>query len=167
MTSSRCWLPFFFFFSFPFQQKNSQPSPKKISFVFATGGAGFCISRALALKMLPIAGIGKFMSIGDHISLPDDVTMGYIIEHMLKVPLTVIETFHSHLEPMEFLRRETFKEQVTFSYGHIKNDTNTLQIDGFDVKTDPTRFLSLHCHLYPNLQNGNLCSTLHTYARRK
>ncbi|KAF4527818.1 hypothetical protein B566_EDAN016302, partial [Ephemera danica] len=28
---------------------------RKISFWFATGGAGFCISRALALKMLPVA----------------------------------------------------------------------------------------------------------------
>lgn len=126
--------------------------------MFATGGAGFCISRALALKMLPIAGFGKFMSIGDRIGLPDDVTMGYIIEHLLKVPLTVIDTFHSHLEPMDILPRESFKEQVTFSYGHIKNDTNILSIDGFDEKIDPTRFLSLHCHLYPNLANGRLCS---------
>lgn len=126
--------------------------------MFATGGAGFCISRALALKMLPIAGFGKFMSIGDRIGLPDDVTMGYIIEHLLKVPLTVIETFHSHLEPMDILPKETFKEQVTFSYGHIKNNTNVLLIDGFDDKIDPTRFLSLHCHLYPNLANGKLCS---------
>lgn len=108
--------------------------------------------------MLPIAGMGKFMSIGDRISLPDDVTMGYIIEHLLKVPLTVIDTFHSHLEPMEILRHETFRDQVTFSYGHIKNDTNALQIDGFNTKYDPTRFLSLHCHLFPNFQNGKLCS---------
>lgn len=126
--------------------------------MFATGGAGFCISRALALKMLPLAGFGRFMTIGDRIGLPDDVTMGYIIEHLLKVPLTVIETFHSHLEPMDILPKETFKEQVTFSYGHIKNNTNTLLIDGFDDKIDPTRFLSLHCHLYPNLANGKLCS---------
>lgn len=98
------------------------------------------------------------MSIGDRIGLPDDVTMGYIIEHLLKVPLTVIETFHSHLEPMDILPKETFKEQVTFSYGHIKNNTNVLLIDGFDDKIDPTRFLSLHCHLYPNLANGQLCS---------
>lgn len=139
-------------------QNDGKQTHKKISFVFATGGAGFCISRALALKMLPIAGFGKFMSIGDHIGLPDDVTMGYIIEHLLKVPLTVIETFHSHLEPMDILPKETFKEQVTFSYGHIKNNTNVLLIDGFDDKIDPTRFLSLHCHLYPNLANGKLCS---------
>lgn len=55
---------------------------------------------------------GKFISIGDKIRLPDDVTMGYIIEHLLKKPLTVVEQFHSHLEPMKFLRKETFHDQV-------------------------------------------------------
>lgn len=115
--------------------------------------------------MLPIAGIGKFMSIGDRIGLPDDVTMGYIIEYLLNVSLTVIETFHSHLEPMEFLRKETFKDQITFSYGHIKNDTNILQIDGFDTKIDPTRFYSLHCHLFPKLKNGKLCSTRNLHLK--
>ncbi|WAQ97313.1 LFNG-like protein [Mya arenaria] len=29
---------------------------QKLAFWFATGGAGFCISRALALKMVPYAG---------------------------------------------------------------------------------------------------------------
>lgn len=139
-------------------QHNEHPAHKKISFVFATGGAGFCISRSLAMKMLPIAGFGKFQTIGDRIGLPDDVTMGYIIEHLLNVPLTVIDTFHSHLEPMNILPKETFAEQVTFSYGHIKNETNILQIDGFDEQHDPTRFLSLHCHLYPNWANGKLCT---------
>lgn len=93
-------------------QAQSKSTHKKISFVFATGGAGFCISRALALKMLPIAANGKFINIGDKIGLPDDVTMGYIIEYLLNVPLTIIDTFHSHLEPMEFLRKDTFKDQV-------------------------------------------------------
>lgn len=115
--------------------------------------------------MLPIAGIRKFVSIGDQIGLPDDVTMGYIIEHLLKVSLTVIETFHSHLEPMEFLRKDTFTEQVTFSYGQIKNQTNTLQIDGFDKKVDPTRFLSLHCHLFPNLAHTKLCLSKPTHKK--
>lgn len=82
--------------------------------MFATGGAGFCLSRALALKMLPVAGNGKLVTIGDNIGLPDDVTMGYIIEYLLKVPLTVVDGFHSHLEPMEFLPSEKFKEQVSF-----------------------------------------------------
>jgi fringe protein len=91
-------------------QKNERN--KKVKFWFATGGAGFCISRALALKMMPVAGDGKFVTIGDRIRFPDDVTMGFIIEYLLKTNLTVIDAFHSHLEPMEFIRQETFQDQV-------------------------------------------------------
>ena len=57
---------------------------------------------------------GKFITVGDRIRLPDDVTMGYIIEHLLKKQLTVVEQFHSHLEPMKFLNKDTFDEQVCF-----------------------------------------------------
>jgi hypothetical protein len=63
----------------------------KLKFWFATGGAGFCLSRSLATKMLPIAGGGRFETVGDKIRLPDDVTMGYIAEHLLNTPLTVVE----------------------------------------------------------------------------
>lgn len=56
---------------------------------------------------------GKFITVGDRIRLPDDVTMGYIIEYLLKKQLTVVEQFHSHLEPMKFLNKDTFHEQVT------------------------------------------------------
>ncbi|KAL5290952.1 MFNG family protein [Megaselia abdita] len=122
---------------------------KKITFWFATGGAGFCLSRALTRRMLPIAGDGKFISIGDKIRFPDDVTMGFIIEHLLKVPLTVVDNFHSHLEPMEFIRPETFHDQVSFSYARMKNEWNIIKVDGFDLKKDPKRFYSLHCHLFP------------------
>ncbi|GFR07393.1 fringe glycosyltransferase [Trichonephila clavata] len=123
---------------------------KNISFWFATGGAGFCISRALALKMLPIASGGKFISIGEKIRLPDDVTMGYIIEHILQKKLTVVDLFHSHFEPMKFLKQESFVDQISFSYSRFGHEMNVLKIDGFDEKVDPTRFLSLHCHLFPN-----------------
>lgn len=58
---------------------------------------------------------GKFITVGDRIRLPDDVTMGYIIEHLLKKQLTVVEQFHSHLEPMKFLNKDTFDEQVCLS----------------------------------------------------
>lgn len=70
-------------------------------------------------------------------------------EHILKIPLTVVDAFHSHLEPMEFLRPETFPDQVSFSYSRIKDQWNVVKIDGFDLKTDPKRFFSLHCHLFP------------------
>lgn len=130
--------------------RDSSKPQRKISFWFATGGAGFCISRSLALKMLPLAGGGKFISIGEHIRLPDDVTMGYIVEHLLKKNLTVVENFHSHLEPMKFLKKEGLSDQVTFSYSKFGKELNVLNIDGFPLRVDPTRFLSLHCQLFPN-----------------
>ncbi|XP_076670512.1 fringe glycosyltransferase [Andrena cerasifolii] len=137
-------------------RQGPEPSkrPQKVKFWFATGGAGFCISRALALKMTPVAGGGKFITVGDRIRLPDDVTMGYIIEYLLKKQLTVVEQFHSHLEPMRFLNKDTFGEQVSFSYSKGPRDEwNILKIDGFDMKDDPKRFRSIHCHLFPHVPN--------------
>ncbi|XP_074031454.1 fringe isoform X2 [Leptinotarsa decemlineata] len=122
---------------------------KKIKFWFATGGAGFCLSRALALRMMPVASEGRFISTGERIRLPDDVTMGYIIEHLLKQPLTVVDQFHSHLEPMKFIRRDTIEDQISFSYAKSKDEWNVVKIDGFDESEDQYRFLSLHCFLFP------------------
>ncbi|XP_043471367.1 fringe glycosyltransferase isoform X2 [Leptopilina heterotoma] len=134
------------------RQGSESTKRSKVKFWFATGGAGFCISRALALKMIPVAGGGKFITVGDKIRLPDDVTMGYIIEHLLKKQLTVVEQFHSHLEPMKFLNKDTFHEQVSFSYSKgSKDEWNVVKIDGFNPRDDPTRFRSIHCHLYPKL----------------
>jgi len=126
---------------------------QKIEFWFATGGAGFCLSRALALKMMPIVSGGKFISIGEKIRLPDDVTVGYIVEHLLGKKLTVIEQFHSHLEPMKFLKLDSLSDQISFSYSRYgQENERVVAIDGeIDVRIDPTRFLSLHCHLFPHL----------------
>lgn len=79
---------------------------------FATGGAGFCISRALAIKMIPRASNGEIVTIGDKIRFPDDVTLGFIVEHLLQVPLTVVDSFHSHLERMDHIDSESFRDQV-------------------------------------------------------
>lgn len=93
---------------------------EKVKFLFATGGAGFCISRALALKMMPLASNGKFVAIGDKIRFPDDVTLGFIIEYLLKVPLTVVNPFHSHLERMDNIDVESFRDQVINAITHSK-----------------------------------------------
>ncbi|KAI9550352.1 fringe [Daphnia sinensis] len=134
----------------PLEILDREHMPQKISFWFATGGAGFCLSRSLGLKMKPLASGGKFISIGDKIRLPDDVTMGYIVEHLLSKQLTVVEEFHSHLEPMKFLKQSQLAEQITFSYSHYGPEMNVLSLNGFNNQIDPYRFLSLHCHLYPN-----------------
>lgn len=136
----------------PLEIINRDKVSQRISFWFATGGAGFCVSRALALKMMPIAGGGKFISVGEKIRLPDDVTMGYIIEHLLKKSLTVVEEFHSHLEPMRFINTDSLARQVSFSYSQYGSEMNVLPIDGLDPRLDPTRLLSLHCQLFPHVR---------------
>lgn len=136
----------------PLEIITKDKTAQKVKFWFATGGAGFCLSRALALKMMPTASGGKFISTGEKIRLPDDVTMGYIIEHLLKKPLTVVDQFHSHLEPMKFIRRELLKDQISFSYSLNKDEWNVVKIEGFDAKYDSNRFLSLHCFLFPHFK---------------
>jgi len=133
---------------------------EKLRFKFATGGAGFCLSRSLALKMEPIASGGKFISIGEKIRLPDDVTVGFIVEHLLGKKLTVIQEFHSHLESMKFL--DNLQNQITFSYSRFGDEMNVLSLNSkeVDLTNDPTRFIALHCHLFPNFGTCEKSSTL-------
>ncbi|RWS16499.1 beta-1:3-N-acetylglucosaminyltransferase radical fringe-like protein [Dinothrombium tinctorium] len=103
--------------------------------------------------MVPIARGGKFISIGEKIRLPDDVTIGYIIEYLLRKKLTVVEQFHSHLEPMKFIKSDSLSDQITFSYSKYGKEMNVINVeDGIDRRADPTRFYSLHCHLFPNFK---------------
>lgn len=64
-------------------QVTTKSDKKKVTFWFATGGAGFCLSRPLAQRMAPLVENGGFVATGENIRLPDDVTVGYIIEHEL------------------------------------------------------------------------------------
>ncbi|KAM7371328.1 hypothetical protein PAMP_010809 [Pampus punctatissimus] len=122
-----------------------------VKFWFATGGAGFCISRGLALKMSPWASLGNFISTAEKIRLPDDCTIGYIIEALLEVSLTHTHLFHSHLENLQKLPTDTVLEQVTLSYGGFENRRNVVNIvRGFSMAEDPTRFKTIHCLLYPD-----------------
>ncbi|XP_041840171.1 beta-1,3-N-acetylglucosaminyltransferase lunatic fringe-like [Melanotaenia boesemani] len=122
---------------------------KQVHFWFATGGAGFCLSRGLALKMKPWASDGAFMATAEHIRLPDDCTVGYIVEALLGRSLTRSALFHSHLENLELV--SDIHSQVTLSYGTMENNRNTVNVKGpFSINEDPTRFRSVHCQLYPD-----------------
>ncbi|RUS88995.1 hypothetical protein EGW08_003242 [Elysia chlorotica] len=134
---------------YPLEVVDRENPGMKLAFWFATGGAGFCISRSLALKMAPYASGGRFMTTAEQIRLPDDCTIGYIIEHLLKQHLTVIDLFHSHLEALYLIKRHQLEKQVTFSYSKYSGKLNVLDIDGFDIDQDPTRLKSLHCILFP------------------
>lgn len=124
---------------------------KPVNFWFATGGAGFCVSRGLALKMSPWASGGHFMNTAEKIRLPDDCTIGYIIESVLGVPLTRSNLFHSHLENLQQVSRSEIHKQITLSYGMFENKSNIINLKGaFTVEEDPSRFKSVHCLLYPD-----------------
>ncbi|XP_068605857.1 beta-1,3-N-acetylglucosaminyltransferase lunatic fringe [Brachionichthys hirsutus] len=124
---------------------------KPVNFWFATGGAGFCVSRGLALKMSPWASGGHFMNTAEKIRLPDDCTVGYIIESVLGVPLTRSNLFHSHLENLQLVSRSEIHKQITLSYGMFENKSNIISLKGaFPVEEDPSRFKSVHCLLYPD-----------------
>ncbi|XP_068444874.1 beta-1,3-N-acetylglucosaminyltransferase lunatic fringe-like [Clinocottus analis] len=122
---------------------------KQVRFWFATGGAGFCLSRGLALKMKPWASDGAFMATAEHIRLPDDCTVGYIAEALLGVSLIRSALFHSHLENLGLV--SDIHNQVTLSYGSVESSRNTVNLQGpFSPREDPTRFRSVHCLLQPD-----------------
>ncbi|XP_004709274.1 beta-1,3-N-acetylglucosaminyltransferase radical fringe [Echinops telfairi] len=122
-----------------------------VKFWFATGGAGFCLSRGLALKMSPWASLGSFMSTAERVRLPDDCTVGYIVEGLLGARLLHCPLFHSHLENLPRLPPDSVLQQVTLSYGGPENPNNVVNVaGGFSPQQDPTRFQSLHCLLYPD-----------------
>ncbi|XP_052050668.1 LOW QUALITY PROTEIN: beta-1,3-N-acetylglucosaminyltransferase radical fringe [Apodemus sylvaticus] len=122
-----------------------------VKFWFATGGAGFCLSRGLALKMSPWASLGSFMSTAERVRLPDDCTVGYIVEGLLGVRLLHSPLFHSHLESLQRLPSSAVLQQVTLSYGGPENPHNVVNVaGGFSIQQDPTRFQSVHCLLYPD-----------------
>ncbi|NXX53075.1 MFNG acetylglucosaminyltransferase, partial [Scopus umbretta] len=125
---------------------------KSVRFWFATGGAGFCISRKLASKMVPWASGRNFLSTSELIRLPDDCTVGYIIECKVGRQLLPNALFHSHLENLQLIPPSRLMQQVTLSYGVFENKLNVIELGGpFSPQEDPSsRFRSLHCHLYPD-----------------
>ncbi|KAM7114265.1 beta-1,3-N-acetylglucosaminyltransferase manic fringe [Molossus nigricans] len=133
----------------------SEPQPRNrtrlVRFWFATGGAGFCINRKLALKMSPWASGTRFVRTSALIRLPDDCTVGYIIECKLGGHLQPSSLFHSHLETLQLLGAAQLLEQVTLSYGIFEGKLNVIKLQGpFSPEEDPSRFRSLHCLLYPD-----------------
>ncbi|KAM4838485.1 beta-1,3-N-acetylglucosaminyltransferase manic fringe isoform X1 [Urocitellus parryii] len=133
----------------------SEPQPRNrtrlVQFWFATGGAGFCINRKLALRMAPWASGSHFVDTSALIRLPDDCTVGYIVECKLGGRLRPSPLFHSHLETLQLLGAAQLLEQVTLSYGVFEGKLNVIKLPGpFSPEEDPSRFRSLHCLLYPD-----------------
>ena len=90
---------------------NYQGNHKQSSFIFGTGGAGWCISRPLLIKIERVLSENSFTDISNQIRLPDDVTMGFVINELLNIKLTNDQHFNSHLtnlaslDPTQQVRR--------------------------------------------------------------
>ncbi|MEQ2161649.1 hypothetical protein GOODEAATRI_011638, partial [Goodea atripinnis] len=82
-----------------------------VQFWFATGGAGFCLSRRLAEKMSPWASGSNFERTSAKIRLPDDCTVGFIVEKMLGIPMVHCPFFHSHLENLLLISQRSLPQQ--------------------------------------------------------
>uniref|UniRef100_H0VXJ3 Fringe-like glycosyltransferase domain-containing protein n=1 Tax=Cavia porcellus TaxID=10141 RepID=H0VXJ3_CAVPO len=106
-------------------ERVSENRVRPVHFWFATGGAGFCISRGLALKMSPWA---RLCMISAAWEAEGPGTVGPLQHHL------------------------TLPTQVTLSYGMFENKRNAVYVKGpFSVEADPSRFRSIHCHPYPNI----------------
>lgn len=123
---------------------------REVRFWFATGGAGFCLSRRLAEKMAPWASGSRFEQTSATIRLPDDCTVGFIVEKRLGISMVHCPLFHSHLEDLLLIRHRNIPHQVTLSYGMFENKMNSIEVKGrFSKEEDPSRFKTVHCMLYP------------------
>ncbi|XP_031554231.1 beta-1,3-N-acetylglucosaminyltransferase lunatic fringe-like [Actinia tenebrosa] len=102
--------------------------------------------------MVPyFSGEKAFPDTCSRIGVPDDCVIGFISEYLLNVKLKEIHLFHSHLEWLGYIPEHTFHDQVSFSHGILGGMRNHIQIDGpFSIREDASRFMSLHCYLYPH-----------------
>ncbi|KAM3624169.1 uncharacterized protein V6R79_020193 [Siganus canaliculatus] len=85
---------------------------REVQFWFATGGAGFCLSRRLAEKMAPWASGSRFEETSATIRLPDDCTVGFIVEKRLGISMVHCSLFHSHLENLLLISNRNIPHQV-------------------------------------------------------
>ncbi|NWQ80117.1 MFNG acetylglucosaminyltransferase, partial [Columbina picui] len=83
----------------------------------------------------------NFVSTSELIRLPDDCTVGYIIECKVGGQLLPNSLFHSHLENLQLIPTSRLMQQVTLSYGVFENKLNVIELRGpFSPKEDPSRY---------------------------
>ncbi|XP_033109931.1 beta-1,3-N-acetylglucosaminyltransferase lunatic fringe-like [Anneissia japonica] len=133
----------------PIEAYKTQTPSIKHQFWFGTGGAGVCVSRALAKKMVPYTSGGMMLLTCESIRMPDDVTIGYINEILLNVPMIHIKKMNSHLQDLWAIKPDDIKNQITLSYRTDSTNKMLLHNPAFSINDDPTRFKSIHCILYP------------------
>uniref|UniRef100_A0A915E6Y4 EGF-like domain-containing protein n=1 Tax=Ditylenchus dipsaci TaxID=166011 RepID=A0A915E6Y4_9BILA len=99
------------------EQRNPEETPLLNEFWFGTGGAGICLSYSSLHKIRAFVKGKRFSRLCQTAGVPDDVTLGYVMTQLLNIPLTPIKLFHSHLEELKKINRNTIYSQVSLSAG--------------------------------------------------
>lgn len=73
---------------------------------------------------------GHFMSTAERIRLPDDCTIGYIVEALLGVPLIRSGLFHSHLENLQQVPTTELHEQVRMCPPGLGGQAGNSRVEG-------------------------------------
>lgn len=73
---------------------------------------GLGVGRALEVLTSFPSSLGSFMSTAERVRLPDDCTVGYIVEGLLGARLLRSPLFHSHLENLQRLPSGAVLQQV-------------------------------------------------------
>ncbi|KAK6061918.1 Fringe-like protein [Cooperia oncophora] len=122
---------------------------RKIPIWFATGGAGICLSQGILGHLRKYVVEHRFEALCDKYMLPDDVTLGLIITHLLKVPLTIIHEFHSHLEPLHRMQPSDIPSQISFGGSEQPFGLHGINFGQLtpSVRNDRLRFRALHAFL--------------------
>lgn len=73
---------------------------------------GLGVGRAVEVLTSLLSSLGSFMSTAERVRLPDDCTVGYIVEGLLGARLLHSPLFHSHLENLQRLPSGAILQQV-------------------------------------------------------
>ena len=66
---------------------------------------------------------------------------------LILISFQVLEEFHSHLEPLHLI--SNLHDQISFSYAAQPANLVPVAKSVFSTAEDPSRFLSIHCELFP------------------
>lgn len=92
--------------------------------------------------------LGNFITTAEKIRLPDDCTVGYIIEALLEVPLTHTGLFHSHLENLQRLPTDSILTQVRSLGGPWATRVGILQMFSITFSRDTASLISTVTLIY-------------------
>ncbi|XP_019851579.1 PREDICTED: beta-1,3-N-acetylglucosaminyltransferase lunatic fringe-like [Amphimedon queenslandica] len=125
---------------------------------FASGGF-YCLSRTILDKIKPwIVGGHNLGDTCRQLLEPDDLTIGCAVELLGGGKLSRTLLFHHHgMNLAKAVNANTLKDQIAIpygcgqmcKYGGIVDNAIEVPNAAFSFDEDPSRFRSLHCHLYP------------------